>query len=119
MTDRQTITLPFPPSVNSLYRNVPRRGRVRTDSYKQWVSEAGWELRLQNPEKFTERVNVTISMNPPRRNCGDVDNRSKAVLDLLVKHQVIPDDKGEFVASVLCKWVSEGPECTVELETVD
>lgn len=116
MTERQTITLPFPPSVNSVYANVFGKGRVKRKAYKDWIKSAGWELQAQRPRKFTERVRVVIGINPPRKNAGDVDNRVKPVLDLLVRHQVIPDDKAEFVASVLCKWVSEGPECTVEIE---
>jgi Holliday junction resolvase RusA-like endonuclease len=118
MTERQTITLPFPPSVNSLYFNLKGGGRAKTGAYKSWIRAAGWTLQAQRPKAFTDRVKVEILMNPPRKNCGDADNRNKAVLDLLTRHQVIEDDDHEFVASVLCKWVTEGPEYTVEIEVV-
>jgi len=118
MNERTTISLPFPPSVNAMYRNVPGRGRVKDDPYKRWIENAGWELLSQRPRKFKQRVSVRISMNPPRRSCGDVDNRIKAVLDLLTRHGVIADDKRECVASVAAQWVDEGPICQVIVEVV-
>ena len=118
MTERQTITLPFPPSVNGMYANIFGKGRVKRKTYKQWINTAGLELQAQRPKRFTERVRIVISINPPRKNCGDIDNRIKPILDLLTKHQVIADDGFDFVASTLCKWVRNGPECQVEIEVV-
>ncbi len=45
------ITLPLPPSVNALYRNVAKRGRVKTERYNTWLQAAGWALKEQKPGK--------------------------------------------------------------------
>ena len=44
------INLPFPVSVNALYRNVRGRGRVMTERHKTWRQAAGWELEQQRPK---------------------------------------------------------------------
>lgn len=99
------IRLPFPPSVNNLHFNVQRRGRVATPEYLDWQDAAGWELRAQRsrlPRKIKYPVTVKIDLDNKRR--GDADNRSKAVLDLLVEHQIIIDDSKKYVRRVDIGW---------------
>lgn len=107
------VTLSWPPSANALFRNVPGKGRVRTKEYARWAGVAGWELKAQRPRKFTGPVEVVVELNPPTRHALDLDNRNKALLDLLVTHQVIPDDSTKFVRSVTAKVVETGAPCTV------
>lgn len=96
------IHLPFPPSVNNLYFNVQRRGRVETPEYLNWQDEAGWELKSQRPRKIEGRCIVSIDLDETRR--GDADNRSKAVLDLLVTHGIIGGDDKKYVRRVSIGW---------------
>lgn len=112
------ITLPFPPSTNNLFVNAGKRGRVRSSRYEMWLNEAGWELKSQRPVKHTGPVNVTIALCPFDKRRRDADNGCKAVLDLLVKHQVIPADDNRFVKSVTAKWVDVGAACSVFVEAV-
>ena len=35
-----TLVIPMPPSVNGLFRNVPKVGRVRTRTYLRWIDES-------------------------------------------------------------------------------
>ena len=85
------ITLPFPPSVNSLWRTW--RGRVHCSKrYATWRENAGWELVTQRPKPITGPVSVTIAAGRPDRRRRDVDNLPKAILDLMVAHRLIDDD---------------------------
>lgn len=99
-----TLTLPIPPSSNALFRNRTAHeravaaargkklpGRARTHAYNSWRNAAGWELKLQRPQKVPGAIEIEIVMRRPSKS-SDVDNRAKAVLDLLVEHQVIDDD---------------------------
>lgn len=80
-----------PPSVNEIYRNVPGKGRVKTNAYKKWREDAVLWLRLQKPPAFTGPVSVVIGL--PRSTRGDADNRNKAALDALQEAGVVANDK--------------------------
>lgn len=99
-TARRVYTLPMPPSVNECFRNLPGKGRVKTGVYLDWRGHAGWVLRDQKPELVTGHVVVVLSMERTSV-LADVDNRIKAMLDLL-KGTVIVDDR--FVVAVCAAW---------------
>lgn len=106
------ITIPIPPSVNSMYVNVPRRGRVKSSAYVRWIKNAGWALQTQPHARVPGKVNVLIEIRRPTAN-SDVDNRVKAALDLLVSHGVIDDDR--YVQSVKAVW-AEVDSCRITVE---
>lgn len=85
------IRLPIPPSVNALYRNVKGVGRVKSGVYKAWLNEAGWKLKTQRVDTVIGPYVLTIRL--PAKMQGDIDNRVKAISDLLVLHKIIPDDR--------------------------
>lgn len=92
MSARTSIEIPVPPSVNEMFRNVRGRGRVKTAAYNDWLGHAGWLLQSQHPAPVKGRVVIVISVERVSR-CADIDNRVKAILDLLVTHGVIEDDR--------------------------
>jgi crossover junction endodeoxyribonuclease RusA len=104
-----SLNLPFPPSTNNLFKNVGKR-RALTDAYKAWRDEAGWSLKMQRPGQLEGSVSVTIAVQR-KPNRGDIDNRAKAVLDLLVEHGVIEDDR--LVEELCLKWSDETTGATV------
>lgn len=108
----------LPPSTNGLYLNVRGRGRVRSENYRKWANEAGWLLKSQHPRKFHEPVKVRVELNPPNARAFDLDNRNKALLDLLVEHGVIIDDSNRWVRSVTVEQVAAGAPCTVIVEAM-
>lgn len=82
--------LPSPPSTNNLFRNVPGKGRVYSDTYKNWLSHAGWKLQLawRGAPALRGSLALTLRLAPGI----DIDN-IKAVPDLLKKIGVIVDDR--------------------------
>src|SRR5262245_15490543 len=90
MSEPIILTLPPPPPLNSLYPTVGRR-RIKSKRYKAWEHEAGWLLLRQRPGQINGDWEIDIAL--PRGLIGDVDGYSKALLDLVVKHQIVPDDK--------------------------
>jgi crossover junction endodeoxyribonuclease RusA len=96
------LELPAPPSVNTMFRNTAR-GRVKTQHYVDWQSSAGWKLRLQKPASIKGDVIVVLGVErEARMRAADIDNRVKAMLDLLVTHGVIEDDK--HAAAIAAAW---------------
>ena len=110
--------LPFPPSVNALYRAVGGRS-ILSAAYRAWKIEAGKVLNSQRPRKFIGPVSVEVTLCPPNKRRRDIDNAGfKAVLDLLVSHQIIQGDDSTVVRSIKASWVESGPACTVFVEEV-
>ena len=111
------ITLPRPPTLNTMYRNVPRVGRVKTKKYKSWISDALRDLKFHGYEPCTTKCAVTIRIGKHGKVKEDIDNRIKAVLDILVAAGVIEDDR--LVWSVSATWMDwkDWNRCEVEITT--
>lgn len=87
------LWLDLPPSVNGAFKNVRGRGRVKTDIYKNWLTGAGWQVVSQRLPQWRGPVAPwQASLTVSERMLGDIDNRVKAVIDLLVKQRLVPDD---------------------------
>lgn len=109
------ITIPFPPSTNSLWRAVKGRN-IKSKAYREWEREAGYEILVQTrglDARIFGPVNVTIKLRKPDKRRRDVDNHIKAPLDLIVAHGLIDDDRN--VQSVLAYWHSEAEGCEIEV----
>jgi Holliday junction resolvase RusA-like endonuclease len=98
------ITIPAPPSTNALFFNVKGRGRAKSVAYKAWIDEAGWKLKAQSPAAVPGRVVVVIGIERDN-SLSDIDNRSKALLDLLVAHKIIKDDR--YVTALAMAWAAK------------
>lgn len=101
-----TIILPYPPSVNMIFRNVPGKGRVKTRRYQTWARVGQTEIMIQRakwPVKhIAGPVHVAITVQRPDRRKRDLDNLLKAPLDLLVDMKVIDDDSK--IESLSVRW---------------
>lgn len=86
------VTLPSPPSTNRLWKNKPGGGRAESSAYVDWKGHAGWVVRSQAPRPVHGRVLVVLSIEHVG-GTADVDNRVKAIFDLLVKEGVMDDDR--------------------------
>ena len=111
--DLATLLVPMPTSTNRRWRS--NRGNVhRSPEYVAWIKEAGWMLKAQSPlPRFKGDLHITLSFGPRRAN-ADLDNKAKAVLDLLTEHSVIEDDK--HVTDLRLRWDDEVRGCQIDLE---
>lgn len=88
-----TISLPFPPSVNTYWRQwqgrtlLSKRGR----EYKQAVAVACYQKGL--PKRMTGRLAVEIYATMPDRRQRDLDNLTKGLLDSLAAVGVFANDE--------------------------
>ena len=103
-----TIMLPFPPSTNALFTNR-RGGRSKTYEYVNWISVASFELSRQHPPCFKAPVSIDIRLGLPDKRSRDIDNTTKAVLDLLQKHGVIIDDNCKRVPDLRVRVAQDVP----------
>ena len=109
-----TLVIPMPPSANRLWRSDRGRRPHKSAGYTAWFKEAGWALKAQAPlPRFKGDVTATLSLGPRRTN-ADLDNRAKAVLDLLAEHDVIENDK--HVTDLRLRWDDEVRGCQIDLE---
>lgn len=90
MTDYICIVLPFPPSMNRIWRNNARTHK--SGHYLQWQREAGWQLQAQRPPAIAGPYDLSITFGRPDRRQRDLDNLGKAISDLLKAHGVIESD---------------------------
>lgn len=88
--DVVTIDLPVPPSLNNIFITVGNR-RHKSPDYLAWIAEAGWRLKVQKPGRVQGPFEAVLEL--PCKILGDLDNRHKAVGDLLVNHGVTDDDR--------------------------
>lgn len=95
------LTIPCPPSTNTLYRNVSGRGRVKTQRYQTWARAAGNEILTQRRRHIPGPVMIDITCQRRRKN-EDIDNKIKGCIDFLVSMNLIDDDKN--VQEVRARW---------------
>ena len=115
MSDAISIELPFPPSVNALWRRG-RSGMYRAPRYMTWINAAGWQLKGQRPGRISGDYILVIQLERRDRRKRDADNFIKAVSDLLVSHGVIEDDA--LAQSVTAIWSDNIKGCRVVVTPV-
>ncbi len=90
-----TLTLPFPPSVNTYWRNTQRgtlvsvKGRV----FRANAIAAVYEQLKRRPKAIESDVFVSVKLYPPTKQARDIDNFLKAPFDALTHAGVWVDDK--------------------------
>lgn len=108
--------LPFPPSVNNLFLNVSRGGRVKTAKYRAWEKEADAH-KPAGIVKLRGDVVAVYTFGRPDRRRRDVANLEKAVGDTLTRWGVLEDDCQ--IVDIRLRWGGVGEvgagECRVEL----
>jgi Holliday junction resolvase RusA-like endonuclease len=88
-----SVMLPLPPSANHAFRNVAGRGRVTSPDYKAWKMHAGLLLKVRAAGQSVEASKYEVEIIVPAKMRGDIDNRIKPIVDLLVASGRVCDDR--------------------------
>lgn len=112
------LVLPTPISVNSLFRNVEKIGRVITKEYKAWRKLTDQYLGAQQPlPQFNCPVRLTFYVGEKGVGMMDTDNVLKAYTDALVKAHVLTDDSRKWIRRTSAVWVPGMSGAVVRIET--
>lgn len=109
------LTLPVPPSANSLYKRVLNRNgrRPKTEAYAAWITEAGWALAFARGDHALPLKHARLELDMPLTYKRDISNGIKAIEDLLVSHGVLVDDR--YVDELRVRRVPVGEPLVVSL----
>lgn len=81
-----------PPSLNNLFVNVKKKGRVKSAVYRDWLGRQHLQLRKQSGWHVPGKARIRLTFNRAQTR-ADLDNLQKPVLDLLVQAGRIADDR--------------------------
>ena len=86
------LNLPYPPSVNTYYRNFNGRMVLSAQGreYKNAVAE--YLIESDVPKLGDAKLKITMVLRPRDKRKIDIDNRIKAVLDSLQDAGLFDDD---------------------------
>jgi crossover junction endodeoxyribonuclease RusA len=85
------IKLPYPPSVNSIWRSTKGGKVYKSADAKSWANEAGWLIKASGLKVKGPFIFSLVATAPDKRR-RDIDNISKVVLDALQAAGAIEDD---------------------------
>ncbi len=103
----ENFLLPWPPSVNALWRSVKGRN-ILSQQYRLWKRDAEEALMIQRVKSLQGPVFIRNSLLAPHNRTWDPDNFNKAVLDTLVSYGVIEDDNNRIVRELTTQVRTEG-----------
>lgn len=117
----ETITLPFPPSMNTYWR-TPRSGQL---AGMTMLSVKAREFRAAavraigpRKDRIAGRVAVKVVLNAPTKRKFDLDNFSKGVLDALSHAGVWVDDEQVDLLFVMRGKVGKPGSAVVTIEEI-
>ncbi len=91
-----SCTLPFPPSVNSLFGGGSSQQRFKSKSYKAWLASCP-QLILPEVGAIDFPVSVSYTFFLPDKRSRDLSNYIKAPEDYLVSQCILFDDNHKIV----------------------
>lgn len=111
------IEIPFPPSMNRLWRASKGGGVYRSPEYARWKEQACWVIASQSrSERLRGPFKLTMLVVPPDKRHRDLDNLLKASLDALAGAGVIANDR--HCRWIEARWIEDGAPCTLILENL-
>ena len=97
------FNLPYPPSTNNLFVNVPGRGRVTSKAYASWKKAAALSLMAQRVKPILGPVEVSLIIEEKNLR-SDLDNHSKSAIDALVAAGIIETDRAKCLRKLTLEW---------------
>lgn len=117
------LRLPWPPSVNRIWRNVVigRRSCVLlSKDGRFYFEDAARRVQVQREgRRIDGRAQVELILHPPTRAQIDIDNRAKAVLDACTKGGLWADDNQVDVLVVRRDCVLKGGAVVVRAVEIE
>jgi crossover junction endodeoxyribonuclease RusA len=89
-----TLTLPWPPTLNTYWRHVGSRTLISREG-RAYRDRVMLEVLRNRTPRIDGRLAVDILAYPPDRRVRDLDNLPKAILDAL-RHARVYDDDGQI-----------------------
>lgn len=119
--NKMRLTLPWPPTVNSYYRNGNRPGfRYLTNEAKAFRTHVSLIVGLERARKvLTARLRVVVVANPPDRRERDLDNLHKGLLDALQHAGVYERDSQIDDLRIVRGPVVKGGQVVVSIEPAE
>lgn len=99
-----TLTLPYPPSANRLWRNVGGK-TLKSQAYRHWLTRAAQAIWEQRPAPVAGIYRLMIIAIRPDRRARDIDNLIKPISDALAAGGVVTNDSQ--AQSVFAGWSTE------------
>lgn len=107
-----TLELPWPPSVNTYWRNW-RGHMVISTAGRQYTKAVQEQVEKQGTQTYTGPIRVVIQAFRPDRRKRDLDNLLKATLDALTKAGAWEDDSQ--IVDLRIYWAGMGGKLIVEI----
>ena len=98
-----TLSLPYPPSANRLWRNVGRK-TLKSEEYRIWERDALTSIMTQRRSRFDGPYTLRIEIGRPDNRARDIDNLIKPLNDILATAGVVRNDAD--TQRVEASWVS-------------
>jgi len=118
-----TIRLPYPPSVNTVYRHAVRGKHsvmFMTDRGKDYKKQVEAHVRSAVVDRFGDaRLSMLVHVYPPDRRKRDLDNLSKVLADSLQGAGLFKDDEQIDDVHYIRKEVIKGGAVVVRLTSMD
>ncbi len=100
-----TIQEPF--SANDMYTPVAKGKMLKSKKYRKWIdlNTPIIKEKLLPATKFPIDVEILIMADVFWKMKCDSDNIIKPIVDLLVRAEIVPDDKTRFINSVKVRYL--------------
>lgn len=94
------FSLPFPPSVNSLFGGGSKQKRFKSKRYKEWEKSCP----VIPCPMIDKPVTITLTYYLPDMRLRDIDNYSKAVIDKMVNDGLLVDDNYKIIQELIARF---------------
>lgn len=109
-----SVTLPYPPSANRMWRSVPGMAQpIKSREYRNWQAKADAAIPTLMRGMIRGAHSVVIDVDRPDRRKRDLDNLIKPTLDAIKDHPaksmkgVVRDDAD--MVSLTIRWSGPDP----------